>query len=498
MITKMVRVSVTDENYPFQAAAKKCNFAELGYIEDEYFMSGTASVYTEKGKNHQVESIFDGAPYTTRLLIRRPADPAKFSGNVVIEILNASSMMDIDRMWVNTWQYMTRNGDIYIGITSKGHVVDSLKRFSPERYAAINWENPMPERTAPEIKGPFGCLPQYEAGLYWDMQNDLARLLRTDSELNPIREYGKCYLYLTGWSQSGSYMTRTLASFAYREEDKYEEPLFDGYLEAGADTALAPINSYEYSAENGQISQAGTLPGASVLISKQPYIAINTESENRGANWAGDSDLPDMKFRTYQIAGTSHDAWYNMVDYYKGYLYEDCAKCNVGLSFCGAEGDALDTPYQYIFQAALRNLYVWVREGVPAPHAPKIEMVPAKPDDFDALTAFNPNSATTKFENKKDLFGNTMGGIRMACMDYPVGKYTSYCQRADGSYDPMFGTVYPFTPEQLKAMYGSLEQYRTLVEKSAAESVALGFLLKEDVDAYVDFTVDMARRRGLN
>lgn len=191
MITKMIQIPVTEENYPFQSAAKKCNFDAIGYIEDEYFMSGTANIYTEKDKNHQVEPIFEGAPYTTRLLVRRPADPAKFSGNVVIEILNASALMDIDRMWVNTWQYLTRNGDIYIGITSKGHVVDTLKRFNPERYAAINWANPMPEREAPQVQGPFGCMPQYEAGLYWDMQTDLARLLRTDSELNPIREYGK-------------------------------------------------------------------------------------------------------------------------------------------------------------------------------------------------------------------------------------------------------------------------------------------------------------------
>ena len=81
MITKMIQIPVTEENYPFQSAAKKCNFDAIGYIEDEYFMSGTANIYTEKDKNHQVEPIFEGAPYTTRLLVRRPADPAKFSGD---------------------------------------------------------------------------------------------------------------------------------------------------------------------------------------------------------------------------------------------------------------------------------------------------------------------------------------------------------------------------------------------------------------------------------
>lgn len=508
MITQMKYIPTDRDNYPFQSAAKKCRFDEIGYIEDEYFMSGTANIYTETDPDHHVKSIFKDAPYTTRLLVRRPADPADFSGNVVIEILNATAMMDIDRMWVNLWQYLTRNGDIYIGISSKGHVVDTLKRFNPERYEEINWANPLPEREAPENTHPFFFLPQFESGLYWDMQTDLARLLRTDDPLNPIRKYGVKYLYLLGWSQSGSYMARTLASFAYNEDIAPEyitintktpsgTPLFDGYLEAGADAALAPISTYEQSPQNGMIFQNGTLPKGSVIFCKEPYIAINTESENRGANWIGDSDLPDQKFRTYQIPGTSHDAWYNMIDYYEGYLHDDAARANFELGFGGVDGEPLDTPYHYIFEAALRNLYVWVREGVPAPHAPKIETVPAKPGDLDAATAFNPMSATTKYENKKDLFGNTVGGIRMACMDYPVGKYVSHSKKADGSYDAMFGTVYPFSAEQLTVMYGSLAHYETLVRKSAAETVALGFLLKEDVEAYVNYTVDMARRRGL-
>ena len=203
MITVMKKIPVTADSYPFQTAAKRCEFDKIGYIEDEYFMSGTANIYTETDADHHVKPIYENAPYTTRVLVRRPADQARFSGNVVIEILNASAMMDIDRMWVNTWQYLTRNGDIYIGVTSKGHVVDTLKRFDPARYEAMNWANPMPDREEP-TGGIFSFLPQFESGLYWDMQVELAKLLRTDSELNPIREYGKTYLYMLGWSQSGS------------------------------------------------------------------------------------------------------------------------------------------------------------------------------------------------------------------------------------------------------------------------------------------------------
>ncbi len=101
MIKEMKQIPVTKESHPFASAMFHCRLGELGYVEDEYFMSGTGNVYQE-GENRKPEKIFSDAPYTTRLLIRRPADPETFSGNVVIEVLNASAMMDIDRMWVNS------------------------------------------------------------------------------------------------------------------------------------------------------------------------------------------------------------------------------------------------------------------------------------------------------------------------------------------------------------------------------------------------------------
>ena len=44
------------------------------YVVAEYFVSGTAS----------------GKPYTTRILVRRPEDPGRFSGIVVAEPMHAS------------------------------------------------------------------------------------------------------------------------------------------------------------------------------------------------------------------------------------------------------------------------------------------------------------------------------------------------------------------------------------------------------------------------
>lgn len=495
MITSMKLIPVTEKTYPFQSAARKCSFEKNGYIEEEYFMSGFSDIYTETGVGHQVRTLIAQAPYTTRLLVRRPERVEAFSGNVMLEILNSSAHIDIDRMWVNTWKYIVRNKDIYIGITSKGHVVDALKQFDALRYAEINWGNPDAARTPPR-GGAFPFLEEYESGLYWDMQMDLAKLLREDNPLNPIRDYGGIYLYLAGWSQSATYVNRTLHSFSYLPENIKNGPLFDGYFMAGGDSSLAPINAYEIRRTDGGIFQAGTIPFKGMTMSKEPLIAINTESENRGANWGEDCDLPDCKFRSYQIAGSSHDSYYNLIDYYEGHLAEDVKRAGVTLEFEGAEGEALDAPYEYIFSAALRNLYLWVREGLPAPYGPRIEMVPAEKDDFDPFTN-QLNYDKMKFENKKDIFGNTVGGIRMAALDYPVGMYKSYSIRRDGTYAPMFGTIHPFSPEKLKMLYEDIDHYRRLAEKNAEEIIAAGFLLREDKQDYVNQTVELAERRGL-
>ncbi len=495
MITKMRNIPVTEDSYPFQAAAKRCSLAEKGYVEEEYFMSGTANVYTECGADHQVRIQIPDVPYTTRLLVRRPCDVSRFSGNVVLEILNSTAMLDIDRIWVNNWKYMTRNGDIYIGITSKGHVVDALKRFDAGRYAEINWDNPDKTRTRPAHEVlPF--LEAFESGLYWDMQNDLARLLRTQDEKNPIREYGKIYLYLAGWSQSTTYISRTIRSFTESTVFPENRDLFDGYYSAGGDASLAPINAYEEQPVGSRIFEAGSRPCHNVLMSAKPLIEINTDSEIRGAAWAEDHDEPDYKFRSYQIAGTSHDAWYNMTAYYDQQLYEDAKRAGTVLEFEGCEGEPLNTPYEYIFQAALRNLYLWVREEIPAPRAPRVEVVRAGADTFDA--GFHAERyGKLKYEYRKDLFGNTMGGIRCGNVDYPLGRYESYAKKADGTLQGMFGTMYPFSAEQLQNLYGSLDHYCTLIEHNAEQLIAAGFLLRADKEDYVNTILDTARAHGL-
>src|SRR5699024_1578182 len=62
--------------------------ADYGFVEEEYILSGTSSIYDDS--DGEARPI-DEAEYTNNILVRRPADPADFSGVVLVDILNASN-----------------------------------------------------------------------------------------------------------------------------------------------------------------------------------------------------------------------------------------------------------------------------------------------------------------------------------------------------------------------------------------------------------------------
>lgn len=472
MIEQIKWIPATADSHPFAHAAEKCRFSEIGYIEDEYFMRGTANVY-ESGEDDVPETIYRGAPYVNRFLVRRPAEVSRFSGNVVVEILNATAKMDIDRMWVNSWKYFTRNGDIYIGITSKSDVLDSLYKIDPKRYSVLSWANPLPNRPEPPAS-PFGFYPQYEFGLFWDMLTDFAKALRVPDGVNPISEYGSSRLYLVGWSQSAGYVARYVKSFAYLPENDAGAPVFDGYLAAGGSAHPAPMNSYEPFRLPGKDYFSSV--GAGLMSAREPYIAVNTETENEGVRWKGDSDLPGALFRAYELAGGSHDTVNNLLEWYQG--DNDPVVTGTEQVYRGTdEGEPNDYPYECLFDAAFRNLYAWVREGVPAPHAEPIKI-----------------GADGK--NVTDLFGNAVGGIRSPFIDCPTATYSGFCMLPDGSKGA-FGHKVSFSPERMKAIYGSPERYRRLAQRSTDAAVAAGFILASERDEVVELAVERAKAAGL-
>ena len=122
-----------------------------GYVEEEFFFSGHANSYdaTFSGgigarptASPTASIVSSGNPYTTRMVVRRPAHPHRFNGVVVVEWMNATSNYDVEALWFRAHEFLLRDGYAWVGITAQSgpitHATLGLKQFSPLRYAALD------------------------------------------------------------------------------------------------------------------------------------------------------------------------------------------------------------------------------------------------------------------------------------------------------------------------------------------------------------------------
>jgi len=69
-----------------------------GYIEQEFFIEGSANRYTTPAG--ATGAIVDsGHPYRTRIVVRRPANDKDFNGTVLVEWTNVTNSFDAENVW---------------------------------------------------------------------------------------------------------------------------------------------------------------------------------------------------------------------------------------------------------------------------------------------------------------------------------------------------------------------------------------------------------------
>lgn len=132
--------------FPFLAAAE--DLGSFGYAESEYFISGTATSYAKSGlwtSDGRWNVRASGtAPYKSRLLVRRPVDPAKFNGTVVVEWLNVSGRLDLSPDYWFERDELLREGYAWVGVSAQAVGVNGgrgeikgLKGWDPARYGSL-------------------------------------------------------------------------------------------------------------------------------------------------------------------------------------------------------------------------------------------------------------------------------------------------------------------------------------------------------------------------
>ena len=449
-------VPITATSYPFldRLGPPRIAMFQARYVEEEYFISGEANVYTWDANNNPVVRTAD-APYATRIIVRRPERPNKFSGTVWVEFLNPTLAFDLDRMWQLHYAQILRDGDAWVGITSKPIAILALQNFDPVRYASLSMANPLPpeQQTCGRLPGEPGYSPNssklYENGLIWDIMSQLGALLKSSSSLNPLGVPATT-VYGEGWSQTGGYAYRYLSTFGPLATLADGSYIFDGWL-VGGPTGPTAIN------------QCVSVPSAAdprqqIRPSGVPVISFRTESDSFSFNYRrADGDAPDDQFRLYEIAGVSHDS----ATIYENFPTEaDAARAGVTIPStapCGFTPPAvvIDLPYEYFFNAGAINLKKW-DAGITPPYVDRY--------------VYNGTTIV------RDEFGNALGGLRSPYVDVPISTY----KMPAGGVCPFIGSRIPFSHELLAQLYSSHGDYVSQVTQGVQTLRQDGFVLPWD------------------
>ncbi len=416
---------------------------KFGYEEQEFFISGTATRYPSRptaAQQEQAASPIGTMQYETRIVVRRPINPARSAGVAVVDWQNVTAGHDIDTEWGTSGDFFVKHGWTWIGASVQMVGVNGaptgptaglgLKEWNPQRYGAL------------DVTDGGTVLDDSQS---FDIYSQIGELAKGHSFTDPLSSLHIGDVYAAGASQSGAFLGvyyNTVQPLAH---------VFNGFLFALTDSALPPR------------------PGVGT---KAMRVFTETDIVNGEAEPA--QVVPDSNLlRTWEIAGASH------VPSYATDPSETDFRATLGgiqtREFgpaapvsCVNPGPSAVQSWA-VFHAAYAALNAWVRFGIPPAHA-------------QALDVLNPSPPATL---ARDANGIAEGGVRLPDVAVPTALNNGVNSPASlanplSVFCVLYGTHQAFTQAQLNALYRSNQQYRAEVVGDVLKLEAERFLLPED------------------
>lgn len=209
---------------------------DFDYEAHEYFVSGTA----------------DGRPYTTRVVVRRPADTEAFSGIVLAESMHYSGA-------AHAFEFTAAY------VMDRGHAAVEILTTSPQQFVEFNAERyeelEVSDGQANDILAQVGALMK--------------------SADSPIGGRDVRTMVMSGSSMSSATLVNYLPAHAVYRTPAMEH-IYDGYMPTSTGATIQPVDV--------------------------PLIQLPTMHEvtGRSITRRQDSDAPDSRFRLYEFAGIGH------------------------------------------------------------------------------------------------------------------------------------------------------------------------------------------------
>jgi hypothetical protein len=436
------------------------NLALVGYQEQEFFLSGTAQSYTSttplttNGAWNNIVPTGLTAGYTTRAIVRRPIDPAKFNGTVVVEWLNVSGGVDAGPDWTLMHNELIREGFAWVGVSAQWQGVQAAKGLvpaivpgDPVRYAALSHPG---DSFSYDIFSQAGQAIRDHASLLLD-------------GLTPNKLIG------VGESQSAGRLVTYVNAIQPRDHE------YNGFLvhSRGATGSALRQNApgTPVPATPNDAVPAGTTFRTDLSV---PVFLFQTETDIFNSNASVRQDNTNL-FRSWEVAGSSHFDWYGLnigpkdTGNGQGAVLNLAAELNppkmTSAGNCVLPVNTGGT--HWVLDAAMYWTNQWVTNGTLPPIGQRLQVVSVSPVVFG-----------------KDANGNTVGGVRNPQVDVPVAAFGGIGNTPVPNCT-LFGSTVPLTPAQMASLYKNHGKFVSGWSNDAQNLVTAGFLRPADANELV-------------
>lgn len=388
----------------------------LGYLDEEYFVSGIA----------QVQPGGSSAAYTTRILVTRPIDSKDFNGTVVLDWVNVTAQFENNVDTLESHEYLMRHGYAFVHVSAQKAGIDGSpltpKRWDPERYAALD----------------------HPGDAYaFDLFAQVARAVRDPQGLDPMGGLKVKRVLAMGQSQSAIRL-HEYVNTGYARSRVVDGILIHGDVRAGKAFTELPVPVIQL------LSDYEAAPEEPAPADPDRYRLWEIAGTAHTDQWVGLHQVHGQGPRTLadaprEPAAADAELHRSVGSYGEQRTPYDGACIAAGASF----------PMRYAVNAALDYLNRWDGGRRDAPPAgPRFE--------FDASGRL-----------ARDQYYNARGGIRYPPIDVPVASYVS-------DTCGLGGQTAPFAEPLLLALYPTHADYFCRMKGAAELSVLAGYLLPED------------------
>ena len=347
------------------ASATPIDPAAHGYVEQEFFASGTAHAFTATSTPDDGRWTIEpsaSASYKTRILVRRPASPSKFNGTVVVEWMNVSGGESAP-----DWDYLNpmlmRDGYAYVGVSAQALGVEGGAPILGIGGSSVGLVRQEPSR--------YGTLHHPGDQYALDMFAQIGRALRTTADrLSWARSIPDT------WSPGR--VTVRLLPHHLRRCNPAEHARLRRHLH--------PQPGRRRERLGGTAGLSGSLRIRTDLA--VPVFMFETQTDLTTLGYASAQQPNTDRIRTWEVAGTSH---------------ADAYLVGSNASALGCTQPINNGPQHPVVQAAFVAFDTWVTQGTPPP----------SPSPF-RLASTNPATYAL------DSYGNVIGGVRTPAVDVPV------------------------------------------------------------------------------